>query len=744
MDDDGSLRLFSLDPPAEPPVELLITDTTGWDEVEPRLGLAGRRRPAVAPRRGPQPRAPAPPETEVGPPRRRHRRARPRHLVPAAARGGAGGAGPADLRRRRPRLLVAGAGPRRPRLAARAREPARRGSAAHRPVVAVPRGGYGRARCRPGSRPRGREAAAACGPRSRPVTCAIGRLLRRRARARRARAARGAAGARDRRHGLRPRHARAPRRRPPAREPAQADAARGRVRARRGPRPARLPRRRAGPRPRRGARGRGRARVRGPGRHPPDDDPPREGPRVPGRRGRRPRPPVRRPESRRCSSARTTPPACGSPRSAAATRSPPPPGSASRPQDAEADAEEERRLFYVAMTRARRAADPVRRHRHERSGRTAQRRPADRLDRARDHAHPAAPELLERTWDGRIARVVTKVITPETLPGRGARQSAPATQHHRSRPRCPACPRRSRRTSSAAGRRRSGSPTASSPTTRSAATASTSSACSTCRTSPPPLPEDSSESRSAASTRGSAARSSTPRWRTWTSTTRARPATRRCARSPDTELTDEEVAEIQALVEAFARSPLCHRLTQATRITREAGFHFALDPDGSGPLVRGFVDVLANEADGAHLVDRLQDRPRVRGGHARGLRRAPLRDAAARLRARGAPGGRATRRGRLLPARAPGRAAHVDLHRRGRAGHRRAHPEPRPRHPHRTTIPVTDTPHRELCGTCPGRTQLCSYSQEETLRPPPALWLGARARRTPPAGTPPVAAPPPR
>ena len=52
MDDDGSLRLFSLDPPAEPPVELHITDTTGWDEIEPRLGLAGRRRPAVAPRRG--------------------------------------------------------------------------------------------------------------------------------------------------------------------------------------------------------------------------------------------------------------------------------------------------------------------------------------------------------------------------------------------------------------------------------------------------------------------------------------------------------------------------------------------------------------------------------------------------------------------------------------------------------------------------------------------------------------------
>ena len=130
----------------EPPVELHITDTTGWDEIEPRLASHGG---------GDQP----------------WRRAEARHLahrlraevesgrragdivvlvrataVPAAVRGGAGGAGPADLRRRRPRLLVAGAGPRRARVAARAREPARRGSAADRAVLAVPRRRHRRAR----------------------------------------------------------------------------------------------------------------------------------------------------------------------------------------------------------------------------------------------------------------------------------------------------------------------------------------------------------------------------------------------------------------------------------------------------------------------------------------------------------------------------------------------------------------------------------------------------------------------
>jgi hypothetical protein len=31
--------------------------------------------------------------------------------------------------------------------------------------------------------------------------------------------------------------------------------------------------------------------------------------------------------------------------------------------------------------------------------------------------------------------------------------------------------------------------------------------------------------------------------------------------------------------------------------------------------------------------------------------------------------------------------------------------------------PVTPDPHRELCGTCPGRPALCSHPEELTLRP---------------------------
>ena len=128
------------------------------------------------------------------------------------------------------------------------------------------------------------------------AAAAVRRLLRRRARARRAAAGRGAARAGARGDRLRPRRPRPRRRRAAARQPAQADAAGARVRARRGAGPARLPRLRGHARPRRRPRGRGAARVRGARRRAADDDPPRQGARVPGRLRRGPRPPGRRPD----------------------------------------------------------------------------------------------------------------------------------------------------------------------------------------------------------------------------------------------------------------------------------------------------------------------------------------------------------------------------------------------------------------------------------------------------------------
>jgi ATP-dependent exoDNAse (exonuclease V) beta subunit len=208
-------------------------------------------------------------------------------------------------------------------------------------------------------------------------------------------------------------------------------------------------------------------------------------------------------------------------------------------------------------------------------------------------------------------------------------------------------------------------------------------------------------------------------------------------------LTDDEVDDIRRLVAAFNDSPLHARVASATHVTREAGFAFTLDPDGSGPLIRGYVDVLAREHDGTHLVvdyktDALPEDTTPADYIARHYETQRLVYALAALRAGAA---RTDVAYALLEqpdepvvttytqADAPELAHRLSTLADGILHHH---------------YPVTDTPHRELCGDCPGRLALCSHPQSKTLRPPPAPWPGAPARRTTPAGTSPAAGPPPR
>ena len=321
-DADGPLRLFDPDPVgrASPPVELLITDTRGWDE--PSRRARPRRRSRTQPWRRAEARLVAHrlrAEVDDGRRARRHRRARARDGLAAAARAGARGAGPADLRRRRPRLLVAGAGPRRHRLPRRARQPARRGGAAGRARLAVLRRRAPTRSCcsrRPGARAaaaRGRRCArpmptgwtAALPDAERDALAAFARFFAaERPRAERAPAevlleraivATGYDLAVLARSGGERRLANLRKLMRLAREYERAE----------GPRPARLPRLRRHPGPGRGARGRGGARVRGARRRAPDDDPPRQGARVPGRLRGRPRPRGRAAPRPRCCSAAT-------------------------------------------------------------------------------------------------------------------------------------------------------------------------------------------------------------------------------------------------------------------------------------------------------------------------------------------------------------------------------------------------------------------------------------------------------
>ena len=243
-DTDGPLRLFDPDPEAgEPPVELLLTDTRGWDEpeLERVLGLAGL---APQPWRRAEARLVAHRlRAEVDAGRRPgdvvvlvRATASLRLLEQALEEQGlptyvVGGRGYWSQEQVRDGLAY---------LAALA-NPHDEEALLAGPVVAVLRRRHRRARAarpsRPGERPRhlggaarggGRGCAVARAPAGRSAHSPAGvrARVRRRAPAGRARARRGAARARDRRHRLRPRRARAHRRGAAAGEPAQADAAR--------------------------------------------------------------------------------------------------------------------------------------------------------------------------------------------------------------------------------------------------------------------------------------------------------------------------------------------------------------------------------------------------------------------------------------------------------------------------------------------------------------------------------------
>ncbi|MGH2949851.1 MAG: PD-(D/E)XK nuclease family protein, partial [Solirubrobacteraceae bacterium] len=185
------------------------------------------------------------------------------------------------------------------------------------------------------------------------------------------------------------------------------------------------------------------------------------------------------------------------------------------------------------------------------------------------------------------------------------------------------------------------------------------------------------------------------------------------------ELTAAEVDDIRGLVAAFAESPLCARLAAARRTRREVPFAFGLDPAGGGPLVTGFLDAAAVEQDGgvlivdyksdrlegvspAELVDRDYDTQRVVYALAALRDGAPSAEVAYCLLERPAePVSKV-----FTAAEAPALAERLATLAAGVLEGR---------------FPVTPTPHRELCGDCPGRAALCSWPEEMTLRDAPAL-----------------------
>ena len=183
------------------------------------------------------------------------------------------------------------------------------------------------------------------------------------------------------------------------------------------------------------------------------------------------------------------------------------------------------------------------------------------------------------------------------------------------------------------------------------------------------------------------------------------------------QLDADQVEDIRAQVAAFAASPLCARLAAARGVRREAGFAFALEPDGGGPLVNGFIDVLAREADGTVLVvdyktDRLDedDTPDALIERAYTIQRkvyalAALQEGAERVEVAYALTERPDEPVSATFSRADAPALADALHDLAAGVLAEA-------------WPVAERPHRELCGECPGRATLCSWPETMTLRPP--------------------------
>jgi ATP-dependent exoDNAse (exonuclease V) beta subunit len=181
--------------------------------------------------------------------------------------------------------------------------------------------------------------------------------------------------------------------------------------------------------------------------------------------------------------------------------------------------------------------------------------------------------------------------------------------------------------------------------------------------------------------------------------------------------TDDEVEEVIALVERFARSDVAYRLGRAAGLRREEQFTFVVQPPGGRPvLVTGVVDAIGREGDGRVIVDYKTDRlareeipahvERDYAGQRLIYALAALRDGAAWVEVVHCflehPDDAVT--ARFEAADEPRLAAELEGLAAGIAN---------------AEFPVTDRPHRWLCQGCPGRVALCSHPEELTMADPP-------------------------
>ncbi len=188
--------------------------------------------------------------------------------------------------------------------------------------------------------------------------------------------------------------------------------------------------------------------------------------------------------------------------------------------------------------------------------------------------------------------------------------------------------------------------------------------------------------------------------------------------TPHAPVRTEDVEDLRAMVAAFTGSELFARVAAARRVRSELPFAFTLEPPGAGGrrlVVNGVVDVYATEADGALVVDYKSDAldgrdPEELCARSYATQRlvyalAALRSGASRVE-----------------------VVHCFLERpddlavvsygADEASGLEAQLLEVARGVVEARFEPTASPHRELCGDCPGRASLCSWGPEQTLAEP--------------------------
>lgn len=203
----------------------------------------------------------------------------------------------------------------------------------------------------------------------------------------------------------------------------------------------------------------------------------------------------------------------------------------------------------------------------------------------------------------------------------------------------------------------------------------------------------------------------------------ARPAPPACAtviaafaRAGVSDPSSVDVEVVRRLVGNFARSPLCARLERAVRAWREAPFA-CIPAAGEEPLITGFFDVHATEGDGRVLIvdyksERLEgEDPDLVAARDHDLQRCVYALAALTAGATAVDVAFSFLERPEDPVTVSfGPGDRTRLAARLRSASRGVLEQ---------DWPVATRPHRLLCGDCPGRPRLCSHPETLTLRERP-------------------------